>query len=129
MLKKLKSMRVWPGTLWAALSDEPSKYVNEQPGGFILKVKKDDDADDGIDVDGGCVGEILGDVVKRSSVGMLFYFYGWLCEIVAIPRGLPSAWRVVGSDGDEDGVEVDDARRLAKDCLGVVGREMGVVMD
>jgi len=26
-------------------------------------------------------------------------------------------------------VEMDDARRLAKDCLRVVGREMGVVMD
>jgi len=73
---------------------------------------------------------------------MLFYFYGWLCEIVAIPRRLPSAWRVVGSNGDDDDgggggdddddsgmrVEVDDARRLAKDCLCVVGREMGVVL-
>ena len=71
-------------------------------------------------------------MVKRSSVGMLFYFYGWLCEIVAIPRRLPSAWGVVGSDDDGGGdggvrVEMDDARRLAKDCLRVVGREMGVM--
>ena len=85
-------------------------------------------------VDSVGVGEILSDVVKRSSVGVLFYFYGWLCEIVAIPRQLPSAWNVVGSDGDGDDdsrvrVEMDDARRLAKDCLRVVGREMGVVMD
>lgn len=38
MLKKLKSVRVWPGTLWAALSNDPSKYVNEQPGAFSFSL-------------------------------------------------------------------------------------------
>ena len=127
--------------LWAALSNDPSNYVNEQPSASLSlshthkeKKRKIDD-DDVLGVDSVGVGEILSDVVKRSSVGILFYFYGWLCEIVAIPRRLPSTWNVVESDGDGDGdgsgvrVEMDDARRLAKDCLRVVGREMGVVMD
>jgi len=40
VLKKLKSMRVWPGTLWAALSNDPSKYVNEQPGASLIPTEK-----------------------------------------------------------------------------------------
>jgi len=40
VLKKLKSMRVWPGTLWAALSNDPSKYVNEQPGASLIPSEK-----------------------------------------------------------------------------------------
>lgn len=32
VLQKLLNKRVWPGSLWAALSDDPTKYAVEQPG-------------------------------------------------------------------------------------------------
>jgi len=32
VLHKLRELRLWPGSLWAALSETPSKYAKEQPG-------------------------------------------------------------------------------------------------
>lgn len=32
VLRKLLALQLWPGTLWAALSDSPSRYSSEQPG-------------------------------------------------------------------------------------------------
>ena len=31
MLHKLRELQLWPGSLWAALSESPSKFVTEQP--------------------------------------------------------------------------------------------------
>ena len=87
---------------------------------------------------------LIGDVVKRSSVAHLFYFYAVLCEIASIPRKTPAAWvsvanplvggrdpgesrgRIGAPEGDGKVVEVD-ARALAKECLKVLGKEMGAV--
>ena len=85
---------------------------------------------------------LIADVVKRSSVAHLFYFYPVLCEIAAIPRKTPAAWvsvasplvgardqgqgRIGAPEGDGKVVEVD-ARALAKECLRVLGKEMGAV--
>jgi len=85
---------------------------------------------------------LIADVVRRSSVAHLFYFYPVLCEIVSIPRKTPAAWVTVASarergergaegrigapEGDGKVVEVD-ARALAKECLRVLGKEMGAV--
>lgn len=83
---------------------------------------------------------LVADVVKRSSVAHLFYFYPILCEIASIPRKTPTAWvltsplggardqglqgRIGAPEADGKVVEVD-ARALAKACLGVLGKEMG----
>jgi hypothetical protein len=32
VLRKLLELRLWPGSLWAALSEEPSSFAVEQPG-------------------------------------------------------------------------------------------------
>ena len=32
VLRKLLSLKLWPGSLWAALSESPSKYSESQPG-------------------------------------------------------------------------------------------------
>jgi hypothetical protein len=32
VLHKLQELRLWQGSLWAALSETPSKYATEQPG-------------------------------------------------------------------------------------------------
>lgn len=32
VLRKILELRLWPGTLWAALSDAPSSHCVEQPG-------------------------------------------------------------------------------------------------
>jgi hypothetical protein len=82
--------------------------------------------------------------VKRSSVAHLFHFYTSLCEIVSFSGRTPTAWvsksstslsaadRKRGLEGkgaqEEYGHDVSeiDARRLARDCLKAVGKEMGV---
>lgn len=142
MLRKLLELRLWPGTLWAALSDAPSGNSASLPRVFfspfawiemlmILLVAVDTSL---------APSALVADVVRRSSVAHLFYFYPILCEIASIPRKTPSAWVVTspavgegGSHGrigapESNGKVVEvDARALAKACLGVLGKEMGAV--
>ncbi|KAF7333497.1 Protein MON2 [Mycena venus] len=115
VLRKLLELRLWPGSLWAAMSEEPSSFAVEQPA-----------------VDASLSPPLLiADAVKRSSIAHLFHFYPVLCEIASIPRKTPSTW-VLARAGDkgsssegEEAVELD-ARVLARECLKEVGREMGV---
>ncbi|KAF8260132.1 hypothetical protein EI94DRAFT_1749458 [Lactarius quietus] len=134
VLHKLQELRVWPGSLWAALSKTPSEYANEQPP-----------VDTSLPAS-----ELIADSVRRSSRAHLFHFYALLCEIVSVPRKAPSAWimaerlatqegpiavrvhrqalgRVVAAGGSDSGHLVSlDARELARECLREVGRELGV---
>lgn len=32
VLEKLRTLKIWPGSLWAALSQSPTQYSVEQPG-------------------------------------------------------------------------------------------------
>ncbi|PCH34907.1 hypothetical protein WOLCODRAFT_27538 [Wolfiporia cocos MD-104 SS10] len=134
VLQKLLQLRLWPGTLWAALSESPSKYCMEQPG-----------IDQSLEPM-----QLIADAVKRSPTAHLFHFYPILCEIVSIPRKSPSTWVMTTSatrgqsavhladsiatrpnalpkisNGDHRAVELD-ARTLATECLKEVGRGMGV---
>ncbi|KAJ7054837.1 hypothetical protein C8F01DRAFT_1161520 [Mycena amicta] len=104
VLRKLLELRLWPGSLWAALSDSPTTFAVDQPP-----------------------------IDCRSSVAHLFHFYSVLCQIASVPRRTPSTWvRVLpGTPSKVDGREEEeakelDARTLARECLKVVGREMGV---
>ncbi|KAJ7664366.1 hypothetical protein DFH06DRAFT_322458 [Mycena polygramma] len=115
VLRKLLELRLWPGSLWAALSEEPSSFAVEQPA-----------------IDASLSpSHLIADAVKRSSVAHLFHFYPVLCEIASIPRKTPSTWvlpRAAGrssSSEDDEAIELD-ARVLARECLKEVGREMGV---
>ncbi|KAI9435094.1 hypothetical protein H4582DRAFT_1817945 [Lactarius indigo] len=123
VLHKLLELRLWPGSLWAALSASPSKYASEQPP-----------VDTSLPAS-----ELIADSVKRSSRAHVFHFYALLCEIVSIPRKATSAW--VTADRLAGGVHPDhplgrvaghghlvslDARELARECLREVGRELGV---
>ncbi|KAF8879578.1 guanine nucleotide exchange factor in Golgi transport N-terminal-domain-containing protein [Infundibulicybe gibba] len=67
VLRKLLELKLWPGSLWAAMSNQPSKYCVDQP-------------------------KLISDAVKRSSVAHLFHFYPVLCEIASMPRKTPSGW-------------------------------------
>lgn len=88
--------------------------------------------------------ELISDSVKRSSVAHLFHFYTSLCEIASIPGRTPTAWvsksstslsaadrkrgleaKMTADEYSHDVSEID-ARRLARDCLKAVGKEMGV---
>ncbi|KAH9933694.1 hypothetical protein B0H21DRAFT_699431 [Amylocystis lapponica] len=136
VLQKLLNLQLWPGTLWAALSDSPSKYCAEQPS-----------------IDGSLPpSQLIADAVKRSTKAHLFHFYPILCEIVAIPRKTPTAWVMtnaprksvsseaspedarrsmswsqVATGGADEGHVVElDTRTLVKECLKEVGKEMGV---
>ncbi|KAJ7752413.1 hypothetical protein DFH07DRAFT_520905 [Mycena maculata] len=111
VLRKLLELRLWPGSLWAALSEQPTAFAVEQPA-----------------VDASLSSSLLiADAVKRSSIAHLFHFYPVLCEIASIPRKTPSSW--VASRAADKGEEVTelDARVLARECLREVGREMGVL--
>ncbi|KAI0933226.1 hypothetical protein AcV7_004756 [Taiwanofungus camphoratus] len=136
VLRKLLTLSLWPGTLWAALSESPSKYGVDQP-----------DIDPSLKPS-----ELVADAVKRSPKAHLFHFYPVFCEIVSIPHKTPVAWVITNaprrslssSASPEDArksfswsevttgevnegraVEVD-ARTLAKECLRELGKEMGV---
>ncbi|KAF8435407.1 hypothetical protein L210DRAFT_3453035 [Boletus edulis BED1] len=126
VLRKLLNLRLWTGTLWAAFSDAPSANSVSPPA-----------------IDPSLPPSVLiADVVKRSSVAHLFYFYPVLCEIASIPRKTPAAWvsvaspsvggemvskgRIGAPEGDSKVVQVD-ARALAKECLRVLGKEMGAM--
>ncbi|KAG6888448.1 hypothetical protein C0992_008477 [Termitomyces sp. T32_za158] len=128
VLRKLLELELWPGSLWAAVSDKPSQYAIEQPG---------------IDVSLSPT-LLMADAVKRSTVAHLFHFYPVLLEIVSIPRKTPSAWVIpikapssvgrlmnghteFGSDAQRhvEAVELD-ARTLARNCLKEVGKGIGV---
>ncbi|KAJ7187153.1 hypothetical protein C8R46DRAFT_1172029 [Mycena filopes] len=116
VLRKLLELRLWPGSLWAALSEETTTFAVEQPP-----------------IDASLSPSLLiADAVKRSSVAHLFHFYPVLCEIASIPRKTPSSWvlaRTGGRTSSPDSGEVTelDARVLARECLKEVGREMGVL--
>ncbi|KAF8639344.1 hypothetical protein AX17_001563 [Amanita inopinata Kibby_2008] len=155
VLRKLLELRLWPGTLWAALSDSPTKYAVEQPSM----------ADVMASADGGKPSQLIADAVKRSSIAHLFHFYPVLCEIASKPRrtpvmpvsssvngltpssspphsGLstptsaPSSPHVASQDHYPNGDGVNgksretvlelDARAIARTCLKEIGRELGV---
>ncbi|KII84914.1 hypothetical protein PLICRDRAFT_179240 [Plicaturopsis crispa FD-325 SS-3] len=118
VLRKLLELRLWPGTLWAALSESPSSYCAEQPA-------------IGTDL---APSALIADAVKRSSVAHLFHFYSILCEIASIPRKTPSTWvltesplplSIDGGKGSVGGAIELDARVLARGCLKAIGKELG----
>lgn len=131
VLRKVLDLQLWSGTLWAALSESPSKFSDSQPA---VDVNLSPSA-------------LIADVVKRSPVAHIFYFYSALCEIASIPRKTPSAWVITSSSPPEtnqerrgnslqphigdveeggDAMEVD-ARTLARKALQVLGKEMGTI--
>ncbi|KAG2037155.1 hypothetical protein BDR03DRAFT_1092081 [Suillus americanus] len=131
VLRKVLDLQLWSGTLWAALSESPSKFSDSQP---VVDVSLSPSAH-------------IADVVKRSSVAHLFYFYSVLCEIASIPRKTPSAWVITSSSSPGtnqerrgnslqphigaleeggDAMEVD-ARIFARKALQILGKEMGAI--
>ncbi|KAK0441196.1 uncharacterized protein EV420DRAFT_1650111 [Desarmillaria tabescens] len=117
VLRKMLELKLWSGSLWAALSEDPSKNCVDQPALDVSLTPS----------------LLIADAVKRSSVAHLFHFYGVLCEIASIPRKAPSSWTIsptpTGMNGNaENGNEAVqlDARDLSRQCLKEVGKEMGV---
>lgn len=82
---------------------------------------------------------MLAEAGKRSWIAHLFHFYGPLCQIVAIPQRLPTAWvaldllkptatshevEIVAVPNRKDTRDEElDARRLAAACLEEIGNE------
>ncbi|KAF9074107.1 hypothetical protein BDP27DRAFT_1399717 [Rhodocollybia butyracea] len=130
VLRKLRELRLWPGSLWAALSSDPTKHCLEQP-------PFEPTASESLSSS-----SLISDAVKRSSVGHLFHFYGLLCDIASVPRRTPEAWvhvrpvSLASQHSGESNLKVNgetkpqlehlDARLLARECLKIVGTEMGV---
>ncbi|KAF7985483.1 hypothetical protein HWV62_5261 [Athelia sp. TMB] len=132
VLRKLLELKLWPGTLWAAMSDAPSTHCLQQPA-----------IDPSLSPT-----ELIQDSVKRSPVAHLFQIYHILGDIASIPRKTPSGWvmaeasspsspRTKGTSSvtphstigvsPQNGIAVElDARTLARDCLRAIGQEMGM---
>jgi hypothetical protein len=129
VLRKLLELRLWPGSLWAALSEEPSTHAVVQPGTSSYSLLSCPSLTIFAAIDATLSPSLLiADAVKRSSVAHLFHFYPVLCEIASIPRKTPSSWvlsRAADALGSDEAMELD-ARVLARECLKEVGREMGV---
>lgn len=138
VLRKLRELRLWPGSLWAALSDDPTKYCSEQPPLGPSAYSK-------TTMPSSLTSKtLILDAVNRSSVGHLFKFYTLLCEIASVPRRTPEAWvhirpasaSIASRYSEEQDPKVEgridhqlehlDARSLAKECLKIIGSEMGV---
>ncbi|KAL0948488.1 hypothetical protein HGRIS_011055 [Hohenbuehelia grisea] len=131
VLRKLHDLVLWSGSIWASLTEEPSKYCIEQtPIDHTLGPSA-----------------LVADAVKRSTLAHLYHFYPVLCEIASIPRKTPSTWmappkssapakskstkkaanRASGLPGHVNGNVVElDARVLARQCLQAIGKELGV---
>ena len=149
VLRGLLRLRLWPGTLWAALSDSPSKFSSEQPGSHTVPVLVQALTNALIAIDTSLSpSALVADAVKRSTKAHLFHFFDIFCEIVAIPRKPPSVWVMTEepqtASGNErhsralssasiasgeanrgKGVELD-ARTLTKQCLKELRSEMGI---
>ncbi|EGO23125.1 hypothetical protein SERLADRAFT_439867 [Serpula lacrymans var. lacrymans S7.9] len=146
VLRKLLELRLWPGTLWAAWSDSPSRHSASQPSesaSYFVTYFVFTFLDEAVDVSLS-PSALVADVVKRSSVAHLFHTYSTLCEIASIPRKMPSAWvtthsslsspavageahrsRIGASDKENGKVVEVDARVLARECLKTIGKEIG----
>ncbi|KZP24026.1 hypothetical protein FIBSPDRAFT_785328 [Athelia psychrophila] len=131
VLRKLLELRLWHGTLWAAMSDAPSTHCLQQPA-----------------IDSTLPpAELIQDSVKRSSVAHLFQLYHVLGDIASIPRKTPLGWVMaepasptspsakgvaaassgtIGVSPQKGDVVELDARLLARDCLRAIGQEMGM---
>lgn len=120
VLRKMLELKLWSGSLWAALSEDPSKNSVDQPALDVSSTPS----------------LLIADAVKRSAVAHLFHFYGVLCEIASIPRKTPSTWAISpmaagisplnGHTENINGAVQLDARDLSRQCLKEVGKEMGV---
>jgi hypothetical protein len=99
VLHKLRELRLWPGSLWAALSETPSKYAKEQPGthtisfvprGILTDVRTATLPSQAVDTSLPPA-ELIADSVKRSYITRP-YVPSLLCEIAFVPHKGPSVW-------------------------------------
>lgn len=109
VLRKLLELRLYTGSLWASLSDDPGRHCVTQPE---IDTSQSHAA-------------LLADVAKRSPKAHLFHLYPVFCEIASAPRALPSTWASPGGSDDSNAAGQLDARILARQCLKEVGFELG----
>ncbi|EJD40839.1 hypothetical protein AURDEDRAFT_115706 [Auricularia subglabra TFB-10046 SS5] len=118
VLRKLLSLKLWPGTFWAAFSTQPSQHAISLPP-IDASAKPS---------------QLIADAVKRSSQAHLFHFYAVFGDIASVPRKPPAAWMVLDAatlpdsllhDEQQRAQEVD-ARQLARAALKEIGKEIGV---
>ncbi|CUA76100.1 Protein MON2 homolog [Rhizoctonia solani] len=102
VLRLLLKHQLWSGSLWAAYSDSPSKHAaNQPPVDLTLSPAL-----------------LVADAARRSPRAHLHKLFHVLVDIAA----LDAAAKIVGESDDGEKVS---ARELAKQCLRVVGTELG----
>ena len=117
---------LWPGSLWAALSDNPSGFSGGLPGAYrTVAQHRPDTIRYHAAVDPALQGPALvADVLKRSSRGHLYHFYTLLCDVATLPGRSTAIWI---EDDTESGFSRElDSRHLATKALALVGQEIGV---
>ena len=145
VLKKLFALRLWPSSLWAALSDNPSKYCLERPGAPLTDECSPLDSDCLANLgtqSGLSVSELFAEARKRSTRAHIIELYGPICRIAALSRKAPLAWTgpfimtrsednsqtvklsFVAENATVEKTEQSDARELALSCLEEIGKEL-----
>ncbi|KAF9236570.1 hypothetical protein BU15DRAFT_76892 [Melanogaster broomeanus] len=112
VLRKLLDLRLWPGTLWAALSDSPSRYCSSQPELSNPSLAPSAHYNR-------CGQAIVG----RPYI--LFLSNALRDRDDEPPHSRP---RIGAPDMDGKVIEVD-ARAWTKECLRVLGKEMGALLE
>ncbi|KAH7341760.1 hypothetical protein B0J17DRAFT_647820 [Rhizoctonia solani] len=102
VLRLLLKHELWSGSLWAAYSNSPSKYAASQPPIDLTLPPA----------------LLVADAARRSPRAHLHKLFHVLVDIAS----LEAAARIVGESNDGERVS---ARELAKECLRVVGTELG----
>ena len=96
-LRKLPELRLWPGCLWAALSDNPTASSVSLPRTtqsftrVFLVFTHFPLCHSAIDPTLSPQ-QLMSDATKRSPHAHLFHLYPLLYEIATVPRAPPSAW-------------------------------------
>lgn len=124
VLRRLLSHELWPGSLWAAFSDSPSRYAMDQPRMSPISCCSTAKLThlSLLAVDTTLAPSLLiADAARRSRHAHLHRLFHALVAIA----GMNSAERIVG-EGDNG--ETVSARELAKWCLMVVGKEIGAAI-
>ncbi|KAG1761394.1 hypothetical protein EDD22DRAFT_847776 [Suillus occidentalis] len=104
VLRKVLDLQLWSGTLWAALSESPSKFSDSQPA---------------VDV-------TLSPVCTHCGCGQTLASRSYL--LFLLRRGGASSLQPHIGDVEEGGDAMEvDARTLARKALQILGKEMGAI--
>ncbi|PVG01204.1 hypothetical protein CPB86DRAFT_805390 [Serendipita vermifera] len=115
VLRKMLSVRMWTGSLWASQTNDPSQFAVSQPELSVSEAS------------------LARELAYRSERAHLFHCYTLLLQVASAPKAatawLPEVSLEVVTPVIQNGtpsVAHFDSRDLARSCLQLIGEEMGL---